>query len=245
MHSIAVIGAGYWGPNLIRNFRANPAWDLVAVCDLDEARARKVVGARSTVDIETSVERLLARDDIDAVAIATPAKTHAPLALAAFQAGKHVLVEKPLADNAETAAVMVSAAEAAGKVLMIDHTFCYTPAVQYIRDTIASGELGDVLYIDSTRINLGLVQPDVDVFWDLAPHDLSILDFILPGGLAADRRHRARRRPARGRQGLRRLPEPAPRQRGDRARQRQLALPPPRSVRWSSAAAAGPWCGTT
>jgi predicted dehydrogenase len=183
MHSIAVIGAGYWGPNLIRNFRANPAWDLVAVCDLDEARARKVVGARSTVDVETSVERLLARDDIDAVAIATPAKTHAPLALAAFQAGKHVLVEKPLADNAETAAVMVSAAEAAGKVLMIDHTFCYTPAVQHIRDTIASGELGDVLYIDSTRINLGLVQPDVDVFWDLAPHDLSILDFILPGGL--------------------------------------------------------------
>ena len=183
MYSIAVIGAGYWGPNLIRNFRANPAWDLVAVCDLDEARARTVVGARSTVEIETSVERLLARDDIDAVAIATPAKTHAPLALAAFQAGKHVLVEKPLADNAETAAVMVSAAEAAGTVLMIDHTFCYTPAVQHIRDTIASGELGDVLYIDSTRINLGLVQPDVDVFWDLAPHDLSILDFILPGGL--------------------------------------------------------------
>ncbi|SDU84370.1 Predicted dehydrogenase [Microlunatus sagamiharensis] len=183
MYSIAVIGAGYWGPNLVRNFRSNPAWDLVAVCDLDEQRARKVVGTRSTVEVETSVERLLARDDVDAVAIATPARTHAPLALAAFEAGKHVLVEKPLADNAETAAVMVSAAEAAGKVLMIDHTFCYTPAVQYIRDTIASGQLGDVLYIDSTRINLGLVQPDVDVFWDLAPHDLSILDFILPGGL--------------------------------------------------------------
>ena len=183
MFSIAVIGAGYWGPNLIRNFRANPAWDLVAVCDLDEQRARTVVGSRSTVEIETSVERLLARDDIDAVAIATPARTHAPLALAAFEAGKHVLVEKPLADNAETAALMVSAADAAGKVLMIDHTFCYTSAVQRIRDVIAEGELGEVLYIDSTRINLGLVQPDVDVFWDLAPHDLSILDFILPGGL--------------------------------------------------------------
>jgi len=183
MHSIAVIGAGYWGPNLIRNFRSSPAWDLVAVCDLDEQRARDVVGARSTVEVETSVERLLARDDIDAVAIATPARTHAPLALAAFQAGKHVLVEKPLADNAETAALMVSAAEAAGRVLMIDHTFCYTSAVQRIRDVIAAGELGEVLYVDSTRINLGLVQPDVDVFWDLAPHDLSILDFILPGGL--------------------------------------------------------------
>ena len=96
-YGVAVIGAGYWGPNLVRNFRASASWDLVAVCDLDETRARKVVGPRSTVDVETSVERLLARDDIDAVAIATPAQTHAPLALAALAAGKHVLVEKPLA----------------------------------------------------------------------------------------------------------------------------------------------------
>jgi predicted dehydrogenase len=183
MRSIAVIGAGYWGPNLVRNFRANPDWDLVAVCDLDEARARRVVGDRSTVEVESDVRRLLARSDIDAVAIATPARTHASLALAAFKAGKHVLVEKPLADNAETAALMVSAAEAAGRVLMIDHTYCYTPAVSYIREVVESGQLGEVLYVDSTRINLGLVQPDVDVFWDLAPHDLSILDFILPGGL--------------------------------------------------------------
>ncbi|GAA2106808.1 Gfo/Idh/MocA family oxidoreductase [Microlunatus panaciterrae] len=180
---IAVIGAGYWGPNLVRNFRGSADWDLVAVCDLDEARARKVVGARSTVEVETSVERLLARSDVDAVAIATPARTHAPLALKAFEAGKHVLVEKPLAETAENAAAMVAAARAAGRVLMIDHTYCYTPAVSYIREAIASGELGDVLYIDSSRINLGLIQPDVDVFWDLAPHDLSILDFVLPGGL--------------------------------------------------------------
>lgn len=181
--SIAVIGAGYWGPNLVRNFRNSPHWDLVAVCDLDESRARKVIGGRSTVEVETDVDRLLARDDIDAVAIATPARTHAPLALKAFAAGKHVLVEKPLADTAETAATMVAAAESAGKTLMIDHTFCYTPAVSYIRDVIADGTLGDILYIDSMRINLGLVQPDVDVFWDLAPHDLSILDYVLPGGL--------------------------------------------------------------
>jgi predicted dehydrogenase len=183
MRSIAVIGAGYWGPNLVRNFRASPDWDLVAVCDLDEHRARRVVGPRSTVDVETSVSRLLARPDLDAVAIATPARTHAPLALAAFEAGLHVLVEKPLADNAETAALMVSAADAAGRVLMIDHTYCYTPAVRYIEQVVRSGTLGDILYVDSTRINLGLVQPDVDVFWDLAPHDLSILDFILPNGL--------------------------------------------------------------
>ena len=181
--SVAVIGAGYWGPNLVRNFRSSPDWDLVAVCDLDEARARKVVGSRSTIEVETSVERLLSRDDIDAVAIATPARTHAPLALAAFDAGKHVLVEKPLADDAAQAAEMVEAAERANRVLMIDHTYCYTPPCSYIREAVVAGTLGEILYVDSVRINLGLVQPDVDVFWDLAPHDLSILDFILPGGL--------------------------------------------------------------
>lgn len=180
---IAVVGAGYWGPNLVRNFRGAPDWDLVAVCDLDESRARKVVGARSTVEVETSLDRLLARDDIDAVAIATPARTHAPIALAAIAAGKHVVVEKPLADTPKAAAGMVQAARDAGLVLMIDHTYCYTPAVQYIRRAVADGVLGEILYIDSVRINLGLVQPDVDVFWDLAPHDLSILDFVLPGGL--------------------------------------------------------------
>ena len=143
--SIAVIGAGYWGPNLVRNFRNNPEWDLVAVCDLDEARARKVIGNRSTVDVESSVARLLSRKDIDAVAIATPARTHAPLALAAFEAGKHVLVEKPLADDAAHAADMVEAAERADRVLMIDHTYCYTPAVAYIREAVALGTLGEIL----------------------------------------------------------------------------------------------------
>ena len=102
--SIAVIGAGYWGPNLVRNFRGSREWDLVAVCDLDEARARKVVGNRSTVEVETSVDRLLARKDIDAVAIATPARTHAPIAEAAFEDCKHVLLEKPLSYDAAQAA---------------------------------------------------------------------------------------------------------------------------------------------
>src|SRR5690349_18372912 len=136
---VAVVGAGYWGPNLVRNFRGSPFWDLVAVCDLDIERARKVIGARSTVEIAPSLEDLLRRDDIDAVAIATPARTHAPIALAALEAGKHVLVEKPLADTPEAAATMVRAAAEAGRVLMIDHTYCYTPAVQYIRQTVADG----------------------------------------------------------------------------------------------------------
>ena len=185
-YGIAIIGAGYWGPKLARNFRDSPDWDLVAVCDLDEARARSVVGARSTVEVETSVDRLLARDDIDAVAIATPAASHASLALDAFEAGKHVLVEKPLAPTSADAAAMVESGAAAGLTLMVDHTYCYTPAVEYIHSILAKGILGHVLYVDSTRINLGLVQPDVDVFWDLAPHDLAILDYALPGGLVPD-----------------------------------------------------------
>lgn len=180
---VVVVGAGYWGPNLVRNFRASANWDLVGVCDLDADRARKVIGNRSTVEVFTDLAQVLDREDVDAVAVATPAATHAPIALAALAAGKHVVVEKPLADSPESAAHMVRTAEQAERVLMIDHTYCYTPAVQHIRQVIAEGVLGEILYIDSVRINLGLVQPDVDVFWDLAPHDLSILDFVLPGGL--------------------------------------------------------------
>jgi predicted dehydrogenase len=181
---IAVVGAGYWGPNLVRSFRGSPDWDLVAVCDVDRERAEQVIGARSTVEVESSLEALLARPDVDAVAVATPADTHCWMALAALEAGKHVLVEKPLAATRLDAERMVARAEELGLVLMCDHTYCYTPAVQHLRALVQSGELGDILFVDSVRINLGLVRPDVDVFWDLAPHDLSILDFILPQGLS-------------------------------------------------------------
>ncbi len=153
------------------------------MCDLDAARAAKVVGDASGVDVETSLTALLAREDLDAVAIATPANTHRSIAIAALNAGKHVLVEKPLASSLDEAREMVDLAASSGLVLMCDHTYCYTPVVQRIREIIASGELGEILFVDSVRINLGLVQPDVDVIWDLAPHDLSILDSILPGGL--------------------------------------------------------------
>ena len=180
----AVVGAGYWGPNLVRNFRGSPAWSLAAVCDLDAERASHVVGDAAGVDVETSLDRLLARDDIDAGAIATPANTHHPIAMAALEEGKHVLVEKPLAATRVEAAAMVAEAQRRDLVLMCDHTYCYTPVVQALRAMVQSGELGDILFVDSVRINLGLVQPDVDVLWDLAPHDLSILDVILPGGLA-------------------------------------------------------------
>ena len=180
---IAVIGAGYWGPNLARNFSSSPDWQLVAICDLDGRRAAELAARVGGVDVHTDVDDLLRRDDLDAVAIATPARTHHGLALRALAAGKHVMVEKPLADAGPRGRAMVDTASASGLVLMADHTYCYTPAVLKIRELVAEGALGDILFIDSTRINLGLIQPDVDVFWDLAPHDLSIIDFILPGGL--------------------------------------------------------------
>ncbi|MCH6230755.1 Gfo/Idh/MocA family oxidoreductase [Microbacterium sp. CFH 31415] len=181
--SVAVVGAGYWGPNLVRNFNLSQHWHVAAVCDLDLERAERLaLTTRSAVAVR-SVEEALAIEGVDAIAIATPARTHEPIALAAIAAGKHVLTEKPLADSVGSGERMVAAAEAAGVVLMADHTFCYTPAVLKIAELIAEGELGDITFVDSVRINHGLVQPDVDVFWDLAPHDLSILDFILPDGL--------------------------------------------------------------
>jgi predicted dehydrogenase len=142
-----------------------------------------VIGPRSTIDVETSLQRVLERDDLDAIAIATPAGTHSAIALAALAAGKHVLVEKPMAASRADARMMIEAARQQGLVLMTDHTYCYTPVVTKIAELIEQGVLGEILFVDSVRINLGLVQPDVDVFWDLAPHDLSILDFVLPSGL--------------------------------------------------------------
>lgn len=181
--NVAVVGAGYWGPNLARNFRASPDWSLHAICDLDEARARRVADEVGGVPVTSRLDELLADPAVDAIAIATPARTHHAIALAALDAGKHVMVEKPLADRLVCGHEMVDRAREQGLVLMADHTYCYTPAVLKTHELIQDGFLGDILFVDSVRINLGLVQPDVDVFWDLAPHDLSIMDFVLPDGL--------------------------------------------------------------
>jgi predicted dehydrogenase len=181
---LAVVGAGYWGPNLVRNAMATPGMNLLYLCDLEEERARKVLGRYSTVSTSDSFDDVLGDPRVDAVAIATPAATHFPLAMTALDAGKHVLVEKPLTSSLADGHKLVQAAQDRGLVLMCDHTYCYTSSVQELRRLVGSGELGDLQFVDSVRINLGLVQPDVDVFWDLAPHDLSILDFVLPGGLA-------------------------------------------------------------
>nr|BFE62988.1 Gfo/Idh/MocA family oxidoreductase [Dactylosporangium thailandense] len=180
---VAVVGAGYWGPNLVRNFMASPSFRLRALCDLDVTRARRVLGAYSTVEATNDLSTVLADPGVQAVAIATPAGTHVDVALAALRAGKHVLVEKPLAATVAEGRRLVAEAEDRGLALMCDHTYCYTPAVTRIREAVQSGELGELHYLDSVRINLGLVQRDIDVLWDLAPHDLSILDFVLPDGV--------------------------------------------------------------
>jgi predicted dehydrogenase len=177
---LAVVGAGYWGPNLVRTALATPEVVLRALCDLNVDRARQVLGQQSAVRATSSFEEILADPDVAAVAIATPAATHFDLARAALEAGKHVLVEKPLTPTVAEGRKLAELAERSGLVLMCDHTYCYTPVVQRIRDLIRGGEIGEVQFIDSVRINLGLIQPDVDVLWDLAPHDLSILDFVLP-----------------------------------------------------------------
>jgi predicted dehydrogenase len=177
---LAVIGAGYWGPNLVRSALATPELRLEWLCDLNVQRAQAVLGPASTIRVTSSPEEVLADPAVAAVAIATPAATHFDLVRAALEAGKHVLVEKPLTATVAEGRKLADLARQSGRVLMCDHTYCYTPAVQRIRKLIRDGEIGEIQFVDSVRINLGLVQPDVDVLWDLAPHDLSILDFVLP-----------------------------------------------------------------
>jgi predicted dehydrogenase len=181
---LAVIGAGYWGPNLVRTALATPDLRLRWLCDLDAERASAVLGRCTTVRATGSWHTVLADPAVAAVAIATPAATHFDLVRDAIDAGKHVLVEKPLTPSLAEGEKLADLARQAGVVLMCDHTYCYTPAVQKIRQFITDGHIGDVQFVDSVRINLGLVQPDVDVLWDLAPHDLSILDFVLPGDVS-------------------------------------------------------------
>jgi predicted dehydrogenase len=176
---MAVVGAGYWGPNLVRTALATPDLRLEWVCDVDEHRAKGVLGPYTTVRATASYEQVLADPAVRAVSIATPAATHYDLVRSALEAGKHVLVEKPLTSSIAEGEKLVALARDSGLVLMCDHTYCYTPAVRRIRELVGSGELGEVQFMDSIRVNLGIVQADVDVLWDLAPHDLSILDFVL------------------------------------------------------------------
>jgi predicted dehydrogenase len=176
---VAVIGCGYWGPNLIRNFTTCPTSEVVMVCDADVTRLERNTALCPRAEVVADYRSVLANPAVEAVAIATPVATHAPLTGAALRAGKHVLVEKPLSVSQSEAKGLVHLAAARSLTLMVDHTFLYSPAVRRIKNIVDTGELGDIYYIDSVRINLGLFQRDVNVLWDLAPHDLSIVDFLL------------------------------------------------------------------
>lgn len=177
---IAVIGVGYWGPNLVRNFNSIESAEVVGVADLDPSKLEKISRTYPGIKTSDDFNQLLADPRVDAVAIATPVHTHYPLTMAALRAGKHVLVEKPIAETSEQARAMVQEAKRADLILMVDHTFIYTPAIQKIKELIDTNDIGDIYYYDSTRINLGLFQGDINVVWDLAIHDLSIIQYIFP-----------------------------------------------------------------
>ncbi|HEX7446139.1 MAG TPA: Gfo/Idh/MocA family oxidoreductase [Pirellulales bacterium] len=179
MPQVAVIGLGYWGPNLVRNFHTRPGCRLKACCDVDGRRLDAVRADYPTVDLCDDSGEILADPQINGVVIATPVETHYWLAKAALLAGKAVLIEKPLTADVAQAEELVALADERGLTLMVDHTFIYSPAVAKIKQLFDGGELGELLFIDSVRINLGLIQPDVNVVWDLAPHDLSIVDYLL------------------------------------------------------------------
>jgi predicted dehydrogenase len=176
---IGVVGLGYWGPNLIRNLNELDGAELRWICDLDQSRLDTFGRRYPTVRCTRDVEDLLNDPELDAVAIATPVSTHYPLGLAALQAGKHVFIEKPLAASVAEARDLASVASERGLTLRPGHTFLYSPPVNTIRDLIHSGELGDIYFISTSRVNLGLHQADVSVAWDLGPHDFSILCYWL------------------------------------------------------------------
>lgn len=180
MIRVGVIGYGYWGPNLVRNFAEAPGSQVVAVSDLCPERLTLAGSRYPAIETTTDYCDLLADARIDAIAIATPVSTHFELAMQALRAGKHVLVEKPLAATSEQAVRLIEEADRRNRVLMVDHTFVYTGAVRKIRELVTSNGLGDIYYYDSVRVNLGLFQHDVNVIWDLAVHDLSIMDYVLP-----------------------------------------------------------------
>jgi predicted dehydrogenase len=175
---VGVVGIGYWGPKIVRNLYELPDADLQYAVDLDSARLARVAAQYPTVRTTQSLDDLLA-SEVEAVVLSTPIRSHYALAKRALLAGKHVLVEKPLTANSDQALELVQLAERLGLLLMVGHTFEYNPAVRLLREIVASGEIGEIYYVDAARLNLGRFQTDINVLWDLAPHDISILLYVL------------------------------------------------------------------
>ena len=180
MMKIGLIGYGYWGPNLARNFNQNPDLELSYICDFSQDRLKAASAFYKQTKFVNDPEVLFRDTTLDAIAVATPVSTHFDLAKRALESGKDVWLEKPMTEKVEQAEELIELAEKNKRVLHVDHTFVYTGAVRKIKELIDKGELGDLIYYDSTRVNLGLFQQDVDVIWDLAPHDISIMDYLMP-----------------------------------------------------------------
>lgn len=178
MIRMGVIGCGYWGPNLIRNFNNNPEVELVAIADLDAARLETVGRMYPHVAKHSDHREIIKDTSIDAVVVATPVSTHFPLGMEVLESGKHLFVEKPMAASAEECQKLNETADKLGRVIMVGHTFLFSPAVRKIRDYMNNGDLGDVFYVSITRVNLGIFQKDVNVVWDLAPHDVAMLNHL-------------------------------------------------------------------
>ena len=177
---VAIVGCGYWGQNLVRNFWELEDARVMMVCDLDSRLLARTLRRYPTVEPARDYRAILRHPGVDAVVLATPVSTHYEFTRQALQAGKHVLVEKPLAKQVREVLELIELAECQHKILMVDHTFLYTAAVRRMKQLIAAGHIGDLLYYDSVRINLGLVQSDANVLWDLGPHDFSIMDHLCP-----------------------------------------------------------------
>ncbi|HXJ80975.1 MAG TPA: Gfo/Idh/MocA family oxidoreductase [Candidatus Methylomirabilis sp.] len=179
MLKLGVIGYGYWGPNIVRNFSVHPDCQVAAVCDKSPKAAALVSSRHPSVQVTQDPEQLMRSPDIDAVAIVTPVSTHYELAKRALENGKHVFIEKPMTATSAQAEALIELADRKNLQIMVDHTFLFTGAVRKIKELIDDGVLGRLYYYDSTRVNLGLFQHDVNVIWDLAPHDLSIMDYLI------------------------------------------------------------------
>ena len=179
MINVAVFGYGYWGPNMVRNFYANKDVKIVWVCDLSKNRLALVQAGYPSIKTTSDPKEIMNDPQVDAVVISTPVSAHFPLAQEALEKGKHVLLEKPMTTTVEESEKLVELAAKKKKILMVDHTFLYTGAVRKMRELVDKGELGDLYYFDSVRVNLGLFQHDINVIWDLAPHDFAIMDYLL------------------------------------------------------------------
>jgi predicted dehydrogenase len=179
MFKVGVIGCGYWGPNLIRNFSQMSRSTVVRVADLEWDRLKHMKALYPFVDTTTEYQQIISDPEIDIVAIATPVGLHHKIASEALAAGKHTFVEKPIAASAQEAEELIALSKKHECKLMVGHTFIYTSAVQKMKEIVDSGELGELYYVSSQRLNLGLFQPDINVIWDLAPHDISIILYLL------------------------------------------------------------------